>query len=167
MILWFIVGLTEYLSHTIVVYNTSSLMPPSLSVVYSTKYPIIISSGIISFSLSLSVVDPPVLARIEETFRRSFATTGYLPQSTFSRDILGDIVPSKLAEVLWEQWTLDVVVIIGIDVVPSIIDVWGYDREFCPSPFFGNVLCINKYSRQRRFLKVSLDILVSYVCPYT
>jgi hypothetical protein len=44
-------------------------------------------------------IDPPVLARIEETFRRSFATTGYLPQSTFSRDILGDIVPSKLAEV--------------------------------------------------------------------
>ena len=26
---------------------------------------------------------------------------------------------------------------IGIDMVPSIIDVWGYDREFCsssPSP---------------------------------
>ena len=58
MILWFIVGLTEYLSHTIVVYNTSSLMPPSLSVVYFTKYPIIISSGIISFSLSLCSWSP-------------------------------------------------------------------------------------------------------------
>ena len=22
---------------------------------------------------------------------------------------------------------------IGIDMVPSIIDVWGYDREFCSS----------------------------------
>ena len=23
--------------------------------------------------------------------------------------------------------------IIGMDIVPSIIDVWGYDREFCSS----------------------------------
>ena len=29
--------------------------------------------------------------------------------------------------------SLSTVVLIGIGMVPSIIDVWGYDREFCSS----------------------------------
>lgn len=48
---------------------------------------------------SYNIVDATVLTRIEETFKRVSTATGYLPQNTFTRDILGDGVPTKLAEV--------------------------------------------------------------------
>ena len=45
------------------------------------------------------VVHEEVRKRIEETFRRLSSSSGYLPQTTFTRDILGEFVPIKLAEV--------------------------------------------------------------------
>lgn len=39
------------------------------------------------------------LQRIEETFRRTALASGYLPQATFNRDVIGDAVPEKLTEV--------------------------------------------------------------------
>ncbi len=42
---------------------------------------------------------PKVYERIEETFRRSSTASGYLPQASFIRDVIGDSVPEKLSEV--------------------------------------------------------------------
>ncbi len=44
-------------------------------------------------------VPGPVLTRIQETFKRLSSVSGSLPQLTFMRDVLGDAVPIKLAEV--------------------------------------------------------------------
>ena len=49
--------------------------------------------------LLVSPVEPAILTRIEETFKRMSTATGHIPQATFTRDILGDGVPAKLAEV--------------------------------------------------------------------
>ena len=49
--------------------------------------------------LFISPVEPAILTRIEETFKRVSSAAGYLPQATFTRDVLGDGVPAKLAEV--------------------------------------------------------------------
>ena len=46
---------------------------------------------------------PPVsaeeLTRLEESFKRWASNTGYLPQVTFQKDVLTDVVPQKLSEV--------------------------------------------------------------------
>ena len=46
---------------------------------------------------------PPVneeeLTRLEEAFKRWASNTGYLPQVTFQKDVLTDVVPQKLSEV--------------------------------------------------------------------
>ena len=39
------------------------------------------------------------LERLRETFRRLSTSSGYLPQATFIRDVLGESVPAKLADV--------------------------------------------------------------------
>ena len=39
------------------------------------------------------------MSRIEEAFRRTASASGYLPQATFTRDVVGDAVPEKLSEV--------------------------------------------------------------------
>ena len=44
-------------------------------------------------------VPASVLQRLQETFRRLSTGSGYLPQLTFTRDVLGDSVPPKLVEV--------------------------------------------------------------------
>ena len=54
-------------------------------------------------------VSPKALERIEETFKRSSLATGYLPQATFIRDVLGETVPGKLSEVC-RQWFLSVII---------------------------------------------------------
>lgn len=45
-----------------------------------------------------------MLQRIEEAFRRTAAATGYLPQATFIREVVGDAVPPKLSEVSVAVW---------------------------------------------------------------
>ena len=49
-------------------------------------------------------MDIKVLQRIEEAFRRTAAATGYLPQATFIREVVGDAVPPKLSEVSVAVW---------------------------------------------------------------
>ena len=44
-------------------------------------------------------MDKDVLARIEDTFKRLSTNAGHLPQATFLRDVMGDGMPAKLAEV--------------------------------------------------------------------
>ena len=44
-------------------------------------------------------VSPETLERLRETFRRVSTASGYLPQATFIRDVLGEAVPAKLADV--------------------------------------------------------------------
>ena len=44
-------------------------------------------------------VPQDTLERLRETFRRLSTASGYLPQATFLRDVLGESVPSKLADV--------------------------------------------------------------------
>lgn len=51
------------------------------------------------FNYLLSVDNPKALQRIEETFKRTASASGYLPQATFIREVVGDAVPVKLAEV--------------------------------------------------------------------
>lgn len=46
------------------------------------------------------IVNQDVLTRLEETFKRTAPGSGYLPQVTFSRDVLGETVPTKLTEVI-------------------------------------------------------------------
>ena len=48
--------------------------------------------------LALSVPQE-TLERLRETFRRVSTSSGYLPQATFVRDVLGETVPSKLTDV--------------------------------------------------------------------
>lgn len=50
---------------------------------------------------NFSPVTPGLLKRLEETFKRTSSSNGYLPQVTFLRDVMGDGVPQKLAEVGW------------------------------------------------------------------
>lgn len=40
-----------------------------------------------------------MLHRIEEAFRRHASASGYLPQATFVREVIGEAAPEKLAEV--------------------------------------------------------------------
>lgn len=47
----------------------------------------------------LFLVDDKVLQRLDEAFRRNASASGYLPQATFVRDVLGEAAPSKLSEV--------------------------------------------------------------------
>ena len=60
-----------------------------------------LQKGEISFLLShfSFLVSHDVLTRLEETFKRMSTASGYLPLVTFTRDIFGDTVPPKLAEV--------------------------------------------------------------------
>ena len=44
-------------------------------------------------------VDKKILHRIENTFRRHATASGYLPQATFVREVLGETAPEKLSEV--------------------------------------------------------------------
>lgn len=44
-------------------------------------------------------VPQDTLERLRETFRRVSTASGYLPQATFVRDVLGETVPSKLTDV--------------------------------------------------------------------
>jgi hypothetical protein len=44
-------------------------------------------------------VPQETLERLRETFRRLSTASGYLPQATFVRDVLGETVPSKLTDV--------------------------------------------------------------------
>ena len=44
-------------------------------------------------------VPQTTIDRLRETFRRLSTSSGYLPQATFIRDVLGETVPAKLAEV--------------------------------------------------------------------
>ena len=46
-------------------------------------------------------VPQETLERLRETFRRLSTASGYLPQATFVRDVLGETVPSKLTDVSW------------------------------------------------------------------
>lgn len=46
-------------------------------------------------------VPQETLERLRETFRRVSTASGYLPQATFVRDVLGETVPSKLTDVSW------------------------------------------------------------------
>ena len=52
------------------------------------------------FRFLVCPVKPEVLKRIQETFKRLSSNNSYLPQVTFCRDVLGDCVPAKLAEVI-------------------------------------------------------------------
>ena len=44
-------------------------------------------------------VPQETVERLRETFRRVSTANGYLPQATFVRDVLGETVPTKLADV--------------------------------------------------------------------
>ena len=57
-----------------------------------------------SDSVDLPLWTPPSvneeeLTRLEEAFKRWASNTGYLPQVTFQKDVLTDVVPQKLSEV--------------------------------------------------------------------
>ena len=65
------------------------------------RCPIAERTDFILFFISSLLVNHDVLARLEETFKRTSSANGYLPLVTFTRDILGDTVPPKLAEVRW------------------------------------------------------------------
>jgi hypothetical protein len=55
--------------------------------------------------LDCFAVDQKVLHRIEEAFRRHAAASGYLPQATFVREVMGESAPEKLSEVSLEcRW---------------------------------------------------------------
>ena len=50
-------------------------------------------------SCTFFLVDEKVLQRLDEAFRRSATASGYLPQATFVRDVMGEAAPPKLSEV--------------------------------------------------------------------
>ena len=66
-------------------YHSSFTDDPS---VYYVMYCISISAG------------EDVVKRLQETFDRYASNTGLLPRATFLRDIFGDGMPPKLAEVI-------------------------------------------------------------------
>ena len=74
-----------------------SLQLPMMRLVEEVCYTPICSP--VLYLLSLSVNNEKVLARIEEAFRRNASASGYLPQATFVREVVGDAVPEKLSEV--------------------------------------------------------------------
>lgn len=55
----------------------------------------------INFEDACRRISPEILRRLEETFKRTSTASGYLPQSTFFRDVLGETVPVKMAETLF------------------------------------------------------------------
>jgi len=44
-------------------------------------------------------VTEPELKRLKEAFKRSSSLSGYMSKNAFFREVLGDIVPLRLAEV--------------------------------------------------------------------
>jgi len=46
-------------------------------------------------------VTEPELKRLKEAFKRSSSLSGYMSKNAFFREVLGDIVPLRLAEVMY------------------------------------------------------------------
>lgn len=62
----------------------------------------------------LFLVEEKVLHRLEEAFRRNATASGYLPQATFIRDVIGEAAPPKLSEVsVVQHWTCLICVWVG------------------------------------------------------
>ena len=55
--------------------------------------------GYVTYVNLCVVAGSDVVKRLRDTFDRYASSGGYLPQVTFTRDIFGDGMPSKLAEV--------------------------------------------------------------------
>lgn len=84
-------------------------------------------------------VPQDTLDRLRETFRRLSTSSGYLPQATFLRDVLGESVPAKLADVSW--WGVVEWCDVGwgyhcIEVLKSIM------FDLCMYMYIGDLHCI-------------------------
>ena len=47
------------------------------------------------------------MQRLRLAFKRCSGVSGFMPQSVFLREVLGDGVPSKVAEVRWEKFVIN------------------------------------------------------------
>ena len=57
------------------------------------------STAYVHYDVFVCAVSQETLERLRETFRRLSTASGYLPQATFLRDVLGETVPAKLSDV--------------------------------------------------------------------